>query len=93
MKKENKELHILTKCYCDDRANVSVLGVYDSKEMLLNDFKEWLSEQFSDLDEEDISKEDYIKEILSSIEKCGTYYDEYFEDIYTISIQEMNKMY
>lgn len=95
MKKENKKVYILTRNY--NGSDTDVLGVYEDKDVLFNDLNDWLSEYYSEQtnDEEDeyLSKDEYIENIIDGLKECDKYYEELFDETFFISAQDMNTMY
>ncbi len=95
MKRENKKVYILTKTY--NGSNTDVLGVYEDKDALFNDLNNWLSEyyieQTNDEEDEYLSKDEYIENIIDGLKECDKYYEELFDETFFISAQDMNTMY
>lgn len=95
MKKENKKVYILTRIY--NGSDTDVLGVYEDKDVLFDDLNDWLSEYYSEQtnDEEDeyLSKDEYIENIIDGLKECDKYYEELFDETFFISAQDMNTMY
>lgn len=95
MKKENKKVYILIRIY--NGSDTDVLGVYEDKDVLFNDLNDWLSEYYSEQtnDEEDeyLSKDEYIENIIDGLKECDKYYEELFDETFFISAQDMNTMY
>lgn len=95
MKRENKKVYILTRTY--NGSDTDVLGVYEDKDTLFKDLSVWLSEYYgeqTDYEEDEyMSKDEYIENIIEGLKECDKYYEELFGETFFISAQDMNTMY
>lgn len=91
----SKKVYILTRTY--NGSDADVLGVYEDKDALFNDLNNWLSEyyieQTNDEEDEYLSKDEYVENIIDGLKECDKYYEELFDETFFISAQDMNTMY
>ena len=85
----------MTRTY--NGSDADVLGVYEDKDALFNDLNNWLSEyyieQTNDEEDEYLSKDEYVENIIDGLKECDKYYEELFDETFFISAQDMNTMY